>query len=546
MMSTAAARVSGDGGARRRRWGGCVGVGADQRVMKMMTKTTIRRRGTTTGVIASVPSVPSTMAVSSLSLSSSSTMTTSVKRRGEVAVANAWTPGGSGSSDGWDEDERVELVAGPGASVESDALSADLRDKTLKAIEKGGYRVTVGDASSLSGASVFDTQRALNALAADTGASLEVSSAGDLTYVFPRSTRGILGSKSFKMRMEPLVNGAKNFASYLFRVAFGTSLVASVMIVYTAIFALLSSKSNDSDDRSSSRRGGPSFYISPYDLFWYWDPYYYRRRHRRDREMNFFEAVFSFVFGDGDPNLEFEKKRWELVGKAIQKNKGVVTAEQLAPYLDAAGYEDESFVLPALTRFEGTPEVNSVTGSIIYRFPNMETTARRGSFSTRRSESDALAQEERWAFSLAESGQKVQATLLGVANLVGVVILSNMINDPNIMYRTRDYIALAGALKGLLPWLQAYGVMFFVVPVLRFLRNSKKNKDIDDRNNSRLLAARRIASPEPRLAAKLAAAANAASQRTVDEAIYTSGEGSSAKAELDDFDRRLRVREDKA
>ena len=113
-------------------------------------------------------------------------MTTSVKRRGEVAVANAWTPGGSGSSDGWDEDERVELVAGPGASVESDALSADLRDKTLKAIEKGGYRVTVGDASSLSGASVFDTQRALNALAADTGASLEVSSAGDLTYVFPR------------------------------------------------------------------------------------------------------------------------------------------------------------------------------------------------------------------------------------------------------------------------------------------------------------------------------------------------------------------------
>jgi hypothetical protein len=538
-MSTASGAARARGVVARRRRGGGVGVGADQRVMLTKTKssaTTIKRRGTKTSVAASA----SVMITASLSMSS----TTSVKRRGEVTVANAWSPGGSSSDDGWDKDEQVELVAGPGSSVESDALSADLRDKTLKAIEKGGYRVTVGDASSLSGASVFDTQRALNALAADTGASLEVSSAGDLTYVFPRSTRGILGSKSFKMRMEPLVNGTKNFASYLFRVAFGTSLVASVMIVYTAIFALLSSKSND--DRDSSRRGGPSFYISPYDLFWYWDPYYYRRRHRRDREMNFFEAVFSFVFGDGDPNLEFEKKRWELVGKAIQKNKGVVTAEQLAPYLDAAGYEDESFVLPALTRFEGTPEVNSVTGSIIYRFPNMETTARRGSFSSRRSESDALAQEERWAFSLADSGQKVQATLLGVANLVGVVILSNMINDPNIMYRTRDYIALAGALKGLLPWLQAYGVMFFVVPVLRFLRNAKKNKDIDDRNNSRLLAARRIASPEPRLAAKLAAAANASSQRTVEEAIYTSGEGSSAKAELDDFDRRLRVREDKA
>lgn len=30
-------------------------------------------------------------------------------------------------------------------------------------------------------------------------------------------------------------------------------------------------------------------------------------------KMNFFQAIFSFVFGDGDPNLDFEERRWQTV-----------------------------------------------------------------------------------------------------------------------------------------------------------------------------------------------------------------------------------------
>ena len=86
--------------------------------------------------------------------------------------------------------------------------------------------------------------------------------------------------------------------------------------------------------------------------------------------MNFFEAVFSFVFGDGDPNAEFERRRWALVGLAIQRNDGALAAEQLAPFLDrpeeSLGTEDESFVLPALTRFGGAPEVDPETNEIVY------------------------------------------------------------------------------------------------------------------------------------------------------------------------------------
>lgn len=47
------------------------------------------------------------------------------------------------------------------------------------------------------------------------------------------------------------------------------------------------------------------------------DPFYSRNRRLRMQEqkggMNFLEAIFSFVFGDGDPNTEFDKQRWQAV-----------------------------------------------------------------------------------------------------------------------------------------------------------------------------------------------------------------------------------------
>ncbi len=30
-------------------------------------------------------------------------------------------------------------------------------------------------------------------------------------------------------------------------------------------------------------------------------------------KMNFVEAIFSFVFGDGDPNVGWEERRWQTV-----------------------------------------------------------------------------------------------------------------------------------------------------------------------------------------------------------------------------------------
>jgi hypothetical protein len=57
-------------------------------------------------------------------------------------------------------------------------------------------------------------------------------------------------------------------------------------------------------------------------MFLWADPGYARHtRERLDsgREMNFVEGIFSWVFGDGDPNMRFEERRWRALGKHIQK-----------------------------------------------------------------------------------------------------------------------------------------------------------------------------------------------------------------------------------
>ena len=71
------------------------------------------------------------------------------------------------------------------------------------------------------------------------------------------------------------------------------------------------------------------------------------------------------------------------IGNYIQYKGGVVTAEELAPYLDVppAGKDadsivvDESYVVPALVRFGGSPDVDR-NNSLVYKFPSLQKTGR--------------------------------------------------------------------------------------------------------------------------------------------------------------------------
>ena len=50
--------------------------------------------------------------------------------------------------------------------------------------------------------------------------------------------------------------------------------------------------------------------------------------------LGFLSAVFSILFGDGDPNARLEPLRWRRIAAFLRLHGGVVIAEDLAPLLD--------------------------------------------------------------------------------------------------------------------------------------------------------------------------------------------------------------------
>lgn len=99
--------------------------------------------------------------------------------------------------------------------------------------------------------------------------------------------------------------------------------------------------------------------------------------------MSLPEAIFSFVFGDGDPNTALRAARLRAMAETIRANGGAVVAESLAPYLDPPPLSksadstylvDESWVLPAVTELGGRPEVAD-DGTICYCFDDLTVSA---------------------------------------------------------------------------------------------------------------------------------------------------------------------------
>ena len=420
------------------------------------------------------------------------------------------------------------LSAGSNGSA-SEAVPAAVRNAVTSSIASRNYRVTVGDVSAESGVSLGEAALALKALALDSRATLSVSPAGEILYEFPRNFKEVVAAQSLRIRVEPLLKKASLVAAYLGRVAFGSALLVSLATVALTLSAL-SSKSNDRDSRYSS---SPRIYFSMFDWWWYFDPYYYRRRRFVDPDsMGFLESVYSCVFGDGDPNEEvFEQQRWNALGRYIQSRGGVATAEELAPFLDASTREfgavtdadglvvQESFVLPALTKFGGEPRVDAA-GNIVYVFESLQSTASPRPMPV---PYDAVLEKE-WELTRASTPQKILVGLLAAANLVGVIALSTSLQNPRNLY-ILTINGLQGVV-GMMPYLQAYALSFVIIPLVRWVGIQRKNAAISDRNEARMQAADSLLRPSPALKGKLLESGKYAARSVVDrkDTVYSTDE----------------------
>ncbi|MGB3495168.1 MAG: hypothetical protein WBA57_20735 [Elainellaceae cyanobacterium] len=421
----------------------------------------------------------------------------------------------------------------------------------MKAIDVLDYRVTTGDVASQSGLDIKQTERGLLDLASQAKGHLQVSETGEIVFLFPKNYRAVLRNSSLRLRLREWWQKVWKVLFYLIRISFGIILILSIVVISLAIIFLMAAMNRGSDDNDSGS-GSANFSFFPsflmrgmmYDMFRM--DYYQRRqssyslgyrdapsrssrsnRRKDENSMNFLESVFSFLFGDGDPNADLEERRWQYVAGVIRNNGGAIAAEQVLPYLDLEAevdLDDEDYMLPVLTQFNGRPEV-SPEGNIIYHFPELQVMAEeRGKQSV-----PETLREKPWKFSEAGSTQLTWAGGLGAVNFVLAVILGTMLADPSL--QVADPFLYLGGQIGIVDIgygvLLAYAIAFLAIPSIRFIWVSRKNKSIEQSNEKRTLQSNRLNSPSETIQQKIGYAKQFAAETVVspEDLTYTTETG---------------------
>lgn len=396
----------------------------------------------------------------------------------------------------------------------------------LQSVEKLDYRVTVGDVAAQAGLEINLAQQGLLALASDVGGHLQVAESGEIVYLFPRNIRTILRNKFWRLRLQEWWEKIWRILFYLIRISFGIILIVSILLMAITIAIIIisinSSRDGDSSNDRSSVGGGIMFF--PTDIFWIFNPTYDYNRYERQtsaataregKEMNFLEAVFSFLFGDGNPNLNLENNRWQEIGAVIQKSGSAIVAEQIAPYLDNISkynIETEDYILPVLARFNGYPKV-SPQGNIIYYFPELQATAT----NKRRKlqQFSSYLQEKLWHFSRADSGQILLAVGLGILNFILALVLGSFLQEYAISGAWFDFI------RSIYWLLIGYAIAFLGIPLLRYFWVQWKNSKITSRNQQRQARQEWLEQPDANLQEKIDYARQFAGETVITEADIT-------------------------
>jgi hypothetical protein len=288
------------------------------------------------------------------------------------------------------------------------------------------------------------------------------------------------------------------------------------------IIAIAATSTRDSDNDSDSSGGYiflPRFWIGP-DIFWFFDFDYGDRRRRKPsgtNKMNFLEAVFSFLFGDGNPNADLEETRWQTIGTVIRNHQGAVVGEQIAPYLDNID-ADEDYMIPVLSRFNGYPQV-SPQGEIIYYFPELQVMARE----RKQKNIGQYLQEKLWLFSQASSEQRMLVIGLGAANLILALILGSLLRDGTVAATLGGLVAFV---SGIYPILLGYAGGFLLIPLVRYFWLQRRNSKIKVRNQQRQEQVIVLNQADSSLQQKIVFASQFANQKVInqEDIAYTTEE----------------------
>lgn len=365
-----------------------------------------------------------------------------------------------------------------------------------------GNTVTLQEVVKKTGLASSQTNILVNQIGSEVGANLMVSANGTITYKFAPGFAGKYALKGLRKFLAGAALASFEAVFFLLRMSFGFMLiltflvmVALVVAVVVAMFASIFSDSGGGDFGGSHGDigGGSSLDVGHMDLSsigdgfnWTYTPNHQRRLEAKAKKGHFFLECFSFLFGDGDPNYKFDERRWQIIAHLISEKKGVVSAEELAPYT-GEGPPQERALLSVLAHFDGQPEV-SESGNIFYVFENFKNSETLN-ITEKQKPLPSFLEEEYWQFSQYSDESQIVVFIFAGLNLWGSWWL----------WRHIASLAFLSHYVLVIDVLLAYSSFFLILPLMRIAFIIFANSFIQARNQKREALCTLTRTPEHRL-----------------------------------------------
>jgi hypothetical protein len=258
--------------------------------------------------------------------------------------------------------------------------------KVLAAFKNQRKGVTIADITAKT-ALPLDSVRELVSVAADEyQARLQVTESGEILYSFPhgfvskyRGFRRKLAGAMEKVKKGILIAGTWLFKVWIMGMLVGYFVLFMLIALASLVISVAGSSSN-SNNRSSHRGnslGGMYFASQIFNLIiriWFYseltksiDGRYYENRRAKPKGRPLYKAIFSFVFGDGDPNGDWAAREKRSVIAYIQAHGGVISLPEFMSLTGLPPEKADSAILACCAEFGGMPEATE-EGTVVYRF----------------------------------------------------------------------------------------------------------------------------------------------------------------------------------
>jgi hypothetical protein len=386
-----------------------------------------------------------------------------------------------------------------------------VKNQLVHVIKRRKNESTIADLVASSGLPKFQVEQAIKVVLDEYRGHLRVTESGELLYYFPHGminqVQGFIpGLNRF---FAAFFKGLGRVLAFLFKIWIVVMLVG-YFFLFLAIFlaAVLGSIAISMGGKGRSSRGskGGGFYlvIKLFELFariWFYGQILKGPR-MRERGRPLHKAVFAFVFGEPDPDREWETNEKKYVISFVQSHRGVLTLEEFMAITGRNSQDANELINRYLLEYEGEPRVTD-DGTIIYFFPELLRTAE--SVSTQRAVSlTNPAHKQLIPFNYNKKSKNGWIGFFNGFNIffgayfsyfallqpnLPFIVRNKVIVDFALVYRfLNDFLtglvdnppALIFIALGIIP--VSFSFFFYLIPIIRNIRRRSQNERIKEEN----------------------------------------------------------------